>query len=485
MTRKSKNSKAKDFLNKYQYGGYYKDDTLMQNPYDSAPDLQTAQQQQIVQLNQPKNQTAYIKPNPANSFNPIPFIPAAINLGIGVKSLFDSFKQRKQQKQYERAYQRDLNRRMEESRTNDYYHTPYEYNWGNFQQGGELDAFLNYYNQKEKENNLYQKYLEQYYEGNNQMMENQWKSNRNQGIQSLINTATSFLQEGGKIDTTKMHKANYDKIVSRDTFPSTEVNVDKAKEFLKLVKGDTSKIKDYYKVVTGADPDKISDRRKASFRDRFREHQEGGEINEYNPKEDLYSPEYEPTIEQVHQDNVQMAEQDDRFDSRVENWLFDDNDYDYTDYEEVNQNYFNSDYSNVVDKIGMQESGGNYGAINPITNATGKYQFVPSHWAGQIKSFMGLPQSFSREQVMEEFRKNPQAQDQFMNYVTETIYKPEVEKLRPLAQKYGMDDNTLIRMMHYRGISDTKKRLETGNFEVSQSEKDTYKNPDILEYLNK
>jgi len=115
----------------------------------------------------------------------------------------------------------------------------------------------------------------------------------------------------------------------------------------------------------------------------------------------------------------------------------------------------------------------------------GKYQFVPSHWAGQIKSFLGLPDSYSKEQVMEVFKKNPQYQEDFMEYVTTSIYKPEAQKLMPLAQKYGMDEDKVVRMLHYRGIGDTRRRLKEGDFSVSQEEKSKYKNPDILTYLNK
>lgn len=136
MKRKDK-SKAQAFLKKYQIGGFYADDTLMQNPYEYAPDLQTAQQQQLVQYNQPKNQNAFIKPQAQGiqGFgldNAIPLIGPAINLGIGIKNIIDSFGERKRQKQYERAYKRDLERRMDEARTNDYYHSPYEF----YKEGG-------------------------------------------------------------------------------------------------------------------------------------------------------------------------------------------------------------------------------------------------------------------------------------------------------------------------------------------------------------
>ncbi|MBP7006940.1 MAG: transglycosylase family protein, partial [Candidatus Pacebacteria bacterium] len=200
----------------------------------------------------------------------------------------------------------------------------------------------------------------------------------------------------------------------------------------------------------------------------------------------LYSPEYKVPTEvedEISQVGIETSQED-----AITQWLFEDVEEDPYK-EEVTDQYlesFNGETeSSVIDQIGQQESGGNYEAVNPTSNATGRYQFVPSHWASQIKSFMGLPEYFNRDQVMQAFKKSPQSQEQFMQYVTNTIYKPEVEKLRPLAQKYNLNDDKLIRMLHYRGLKNTRERLQTGNFNVSEEEKTKYKNPNILEYLNK
>lgn len=145
MKRKSnKVNKAQEFLTKYQYGGFNIDDTLMSDPYSYAPDLQTSQQQQLVQLNQPKSQMAYQPAQQvAQAFDPIPLIGPAINLGIGIKNIFDSFKERKRQKQYKRAYQKDLDKRMEESRVGDYYRVPTQFGWsnssGSYKTGGNIN----------------------------------------------------------------------------------------------------------------------------------------------------------------------------------------------------------------------------------------------------------------------------------------------------------------------------------------------------------
>ena len=140
-------------------------------------------------------------------------------------------------------------------------------------------------------------------------------------------------------------------------------------------------------------------------------------------------------------------------------------------------------FKNVIDEIKFRESRGKYGVVNEISQTTGAYQFMPKYWADDIRKFMGIDSSASQKQVMEAFRTNPQAQDAFMAHVVDTKYKPQLPKLRPYAQKYGINDDQLIKLMHYRGIGDATKRLKTGNFAVSAEEKAKYKNPDIMEYL--
>lgn len=61
--------------------------------------------------------------------------------------------------------------------------------------------------------------------------------------------------------------------------------------------------------------------------------------------------------------------------------------------------------------------------------------------------------------------------------------RAQLPKLRPYAQKYGLNDEQLIKLMHYRGVGDAIKRLKTGDFSVSAEEKAKYNNPDIMEYL--
>ena len=86
---------------------------------------------------------------------------------------------------------------------------------------------------------------------------------------------------------------------------------------------------------------------------------------------------------------------------------------------------------------------------------------------------------------MDYFKNNPNIQEQFMNHVVEDIYKPEIQKLKPYIDRYGFNEEQMIRMLHYRGLSDTRKRLISGDFSLKPEEKIKYKNPEILDYINR
>jgi hypothetical protein len=140
-------------------------------------------------------------------------------------------------------------------------------------------------------------------------------------------------------------------------------------------------------------------------------------------------------------------------------------------------------FKGVIDEIKFRETRNKYGQVNELSNTVGAYQFMTSVWADQIKTFMGLPEETDPITTMKAFQNNPQVQEDFMTHVVEDIYAPQLPKLRPYAEQYGLDDDALIKLIHYRGIGDARKRLRTGNFEVDAKEKAKYNNPDILEYI--
>ena len=229
---------------------------------------------------------------------------------------------------------------------------------------------------------------------------------------------------------------------------------------------------------------------------KIRSWQEGGEVFD-----DEFEPDTEPVNEQVVFDSTQQGESNysdfDTYDS-YEGFedplpLSPDGDFDLSKMTPTlgntphRMNITGGDVSSTVAEIAQHESGGDYGIVNrsggaAAINATGKYQFVPKYWHKEIAEFQGTTGK-SQEETMEAFRTNPKVQDAFMNHVVNKYYLPEVKSLLPMAKQYGIDQGGLIKMLHYRGIEDTRRRLRTGDFTVSQKEKKLYNNPDILDYV--
>ena len=207
--------------------------------------------------------------------------------------------------------------------------------------------------------------------------------------------------------------------------------------------------------------------------------QEGGAANT-----DIYSTDFDANAFL----GTENSEQEMKVNQNQEllKWVFEDTD-DYSPIQDEYENYESQspgiNPEGVIAGIGQSESGGDYSVINPTTGTTGKYQFHPKYWATQIGEFMGI--DGTNDEIMSEFKNSPKTQEAFMNHVVNNIYKPEIKKLKPYADKYGFTEDQMVRFLHYRGLADTKKRLVSGNFEVSQAEKEKYQNPNILDYIKR
>lgn len=207
--------------------------------------------------------------------------------------------------------------------------------------------------------------------------------------------------------------------------------------------------------------------------------QEGGQANP-----DIYSTDFDANAFL----GTENSEQEMKVNQTQEllKWVFEDTD-DYSpiqeEYENYDSNPGDANPEGVIAGIGQSESGGDYSVINPTTGTTGKYQFHPKYWATQIGEFMGI--DGTNDEIMSEFKNSPKTQEAFMNHVVNNIYKPEIKKLKPYADKYGFTEDQMVRLLHYRGLSDAKRRLISGDFKVSDSEKEKYQNPDILDYIKR
>lgn len=220
--------------------------------------------------------------------------------------------------------------------------------------------------------------------------------------------------------------------------------------------------------------------------------QEGGEID----TESLYSADFQG-VEQS--PSLMTEDPESAFKSTMMEWIMEEEEpsqgQEYTE-DMVSEgstsgggggNYSNStpQFDNVIDSIGYHESRGRYDEVNEKTQTVGKYQFMEHWWADKIRDYMGLPASMSKREVMTKFRDNPEAQEGFMRRTIEKEYKPQLAKMRPYAEKYGLNDDQLIKLMHYRGVANAWTRLKSGDFTVSEEEKTKYNNPDVWEYITR
>jgi len=468
--------KAKGYLKKCQLGTYIDpvedfdwEVWRSANPMEDAAQPPMLSQSMMTQNNQtsPNNQT-----NQNQGFNFADALPGIGKVIMGVDALIKSGKEKREARQLRKIFDADTKRRMEEQRGNNFYATPYtsgrSSNYGpsySFQNGGmsmpsQIDYFMEMYQDKEQDRLQSNKMIQGFYDNTVEDKKQKAKSLQQSGFSSLasglVDGAKFFFQQGGLTEEEiRQDKMRDKKTRDNKELKNVQVNTNKPNFFL-------------------TNPNNPDDSGHSKSRDRFRQ-QEGGEID----TESLYSENFVSPWQESSNDLPEES-------NAMENWIFAD-DEPSKDYS-INDAYFNTGYpdvkqTSVLEEIGMKESGGNYQAVNPRGGASGKYQFMPTHWGDQIRSFMGLPSDMSKSEVMRNFRNSPEAQESFMQHVYQDIYLPEVEKLRPLAAKYNLTDDQIIKMLHYRGVGDTRKRLQTGNFEVSQEEKRKYNNPDILKYI--
>jgi len=135
------------------------------------------------------------------------------------------------------------------------------------------------------------------------------------------------------------------------------------------------------------------------------------------------------------------------------------------------------DYNRWKEEIAQIESRGKYTAVNDDTNALGKYQFVPSIWWDNIKSYarkMGKELgSYS------DFLRDPQLQEDFMKDYTYNDVMPAVKRMRRKMPDLTshLSDGKIAGLIHFQGEGGGTKWLKhkvmTGA-EVNATDPDGY-----------
>ena len=116
-----------------------------------------------------------------------------------------------------------------------------------------------------------------------------------------------------------------------------------------------------------------------------------------------------------------------------------------------------------------------YAATNPNSSAAGKYQILWDEHNKKITQVTGV-------KTKEEFLKNPEAQEKFMDWWVPNVLEPDSLKLKKALpeQTKNLSDDDLLALVHFQGLKRAKKFLEEGSMAVADDQNIT-----VDEYLEK
>jgi len=140
-----------------------------------------------------------------------------------------------------------------------------------------------------------------------------------------------------------------------------------------------------------------------------------------------------------------------------------------------------NDVDILLDAIADVESKGTggYAAKNPKSSASGKYQFMWSQWGNKIREFAKNPNL-----TEEQFRANPQLQEQYARHYVDNVLTPEAKKLQTrhgskFKSREVMDLEDAQTLIHFQGYPGSTEYLKTGQT------KNIENNKDVREYLQR
>jgi hypothetical protein len=210
---------------KAQYGQFVDDSNINIDPnavlqpnYQSAYNKVLGSNEQSFSIQPSENQA---QENPG--LDKLEMLSPALKIGMGIKGLVESGRDRRYQKFHEKEYEKDLMERKNQMKSNSFYMTPYvagktsdltmKQGGQVYQQGGTtpMDAFMNFYNQQEQSKKQVLQTLEEGYSDKNEALEAKWRDDRANSWKSIGEGATfaidaakqaagMMMQEGGELE---------------------------------------------------------------------------------------------------------------------------------------------------------------------------------------------------------------------------------------------------------------------------------------------
>lgn len=405
----------------YEYP--YQDNT---SPFDLGqidPNLQTAQQNQLI--------SPPIQPQPVQqqsssfkqSLSGLGSIGAGIKQGMGIVSLFQAAKERKKAKRREANAERDLERRMKESRENDFYYTgntsgmysDFNKNGGQVYQDG---GFMDFYNQQENQNKITQQNWNNYYAQHIEQQKEKAHALKQQGWSDIVGGVTDQLgqamsilsggvmKRGGILskaikyqiggiqpESTRVNTFNPSDVdwYKPDTNNLQSINNERASFVFNFKKEEPA----LFDMMMGKNPEKINIKRytqPVNKKSRLQK-QDGGKIEEIEEiNEDLYSSEFQSPVEsktsyfQEVMNKFQALDPQGSLENKAMNWIFEEEpEPKRYDVSEVFQNQ-EKPILKVVEDFKMM-------GLNPSSVDTGKHNVGSRHYQGKAVD-LGLNTTF-------------------------------------------------------------------------------------------
>ena len=409
----------------YEYP--YQDNT---SPFDLGqidPSLFQAQQNQMVKppqisqgIQQPTSNVGNILSTVGEG---IPLVGSALKLGTGIYSLIQAGKEKKKAKRMEVNAQRDLERRMKESRENDFYYTGQtsgnysDYNKKGglvYQQGGFIDFYQNQEQLNKQTQNIWADYYDQYVDNQKakaQQLKQEGLSNTIGGGLGLASSVLSMgmmkrggvlskalkYQNGGEfakgfLNTSPMVRSTTQTTLSNlnpehfnmfhpDTVTNESINRDREAYIWNYKKNNQP----MFDLIMGRDPEKIRIKPYRAFDKSLRMKQDGGMMEESN--EDLYSADFQSPVQNNQQDTqsyfteimnkYQALDPQGSLENKAMSWIFEE--------EQEPKRYNISDVFGSQQELPVQpviqkfsELGIGIGSINTGTHNTGS-----KHYSGK------------------------------------------------------------------------------------------------------
>lgn len=244
----------------------------------------------------------------------LPLISSVGQIVGGIAGIFEGNKKRRIQQIFDNASQEDLKQRREQSRANNFYLTPYATTRTDnltakrgmkvpiYQNGGQMDLFMDFYNQQEQASKDLLNQLKNTYKDKNERLLNDAGQTKNNAFNNILGgamgVATSLFQGGGLLP-----ESSQVQILPREFSTSTISGNLKSQEFKFSPDSNVNRgvpvipnAQAAAVTVAAQTPDYLTDFRflgkgsnKIKSKPRYRMKQEGGEID----TESLYSEDFQ------------------------------------------------------------------------------------------------------------------------------------------------------------------------------------------------